>query len=120
MGSVVQATCAACGLARDMVLGSGFASYLSTCAVPAGCRTCRRLVIVDARAPAPHACPTRACHGIAVMLGELVGAGIPGGGAFVFDWRIDADSTYLLAAGPHTCPACGRASLNFGLTGSWD
>jgi hypothetical protein len=54
------------------------------------------------------------------MLGELVGPGIPGGGAFVFDWRIDADSTYLLAAGPHTCPACGRASLAFGLTGWWD
>jgi hypothetical protein len=120
MGSVVQAMCGACGLTRDMALGGGFASYFTSCAVPAGCRACRRLVIVDARVPAPHACPTRTCHGTALMLGELVGPGIPGGGAFVFDWRIDDHTTYLLAAGPHPCPACGAARLTFGLTGTWD
>ena len=120
MGSVVQARCSACGLSRDMALGGGFASYLTACAVPAGCRTCRRIVIVDALAPAPHPCPTRACKGTAVMFGELVGSGIPGGGAFVFDWSVDDERRYVLATGPHRCPACGSAGLTCTPIGSWD
>jgi hypothetical protein len=119
MGSLVQATCGACGLTRDMALGGGFASYLSSCAVPAGCRTCRRLVIVDALAPMPHRCPTRACKGTAVTLGELVGPAIPSG-AFVFEWRVDDHTRYVLAAGPHRCPACGTPRLTCANIGSWD
>jgi hypothetical protein len=121
MGSSLQAQCADCGLEQGLNVGGGFADFMTTAAVPAGCKTCHRLVTVNAKLAPPCRCPTEGCEGSPVVIGK-VSPSEPDMGSTVFDWLVDDDAgtRYVLRDAPHRCPACGGPRLTFTMAGFRD
>ena len=122
MGSILQARCAGCGLDQRLSVGGGMRSFMTIAAVPAGCDSCHRVVMVNAKLAPRYPCPTNGCAGSAVIIGQIAGPTHDRTGSIVFDWLVDdeARTRYQLGDQAYRCPACGASSLTFAVTGSWD
>lgn len=121
MGSLVVAGCSNCGLSQELALGGGFMDFTTTAAVPAGCTSCRRLVLVNALGAKPRSCPTDGCAGLPQVIGELRRRSAWGEHA-VFTWVLDdrRGAEYVLRPRAYSCPACEASTLTFRDVGCWD
>ena len=115
-GTMVAASCPCGYAAARLPLFGGFANYRSVCLFPAICQERRELVLINLLAPRerPKNCP----HGPLLSLADPGMA--PTGGPVAADWNIPGKGPVRLFADGYPCPRCGKRTLTFHQTGSWD
>ncbi len=120
MGSILIAECR-CGYTEPYLeVGGGMRNFMKSSRVPALCRKCKKVVLVNELLPEPHRCPKSHCRSKVVLYNKPALRREEIEVYPVFTWRAPENQPFILPNAYYLCPRCNAMDLRFYNDGNWD
>lgn len=118
MGGILQAKCTCGYKSNSLFVGSGFRNFDKSCLLPALCKKCSSLFVLD-YLKKKVGCPK--CKGEVIFYYDETLQKKTKSKYSVFEWYINEKvGSIKLPDTQYTCPACGEMKLEFERAGNWD